>query len=569
MSGYLIAEEGPLAGLNLNLEEGVEWIVGRDPDEVSIVLEDPMVSRKHAVLRLTPEGFTLENLSHVNPVMRNGVEVLDPISLFEGDLIQIGNTLFRFSEHQEMTESHDSFSFEQGEDLAHLSHPTSVDSRWMIKVASGPNSGAEFQMAYGKSYVIGKDAEMCDILLQDLSVSRQHAKIHVDKQGKLFIEDLDSRNKTVVRGEPVVDILELKSQDLVTLGTTVIMVIDQEQDLETMVSALPPSIKEEEEVTPPPREEPKEIPPQTWRDIILSKKQIALGILGITLLLTLFAGMISLFQEEHLQKPPKHESEQIQEITANYPAIQFSYNEGSRKLFITGHVLLPVEKQELIYQLSGLSFLNTLDDQSVVIDELVWENMNALLMTNPEWQGVSIFSKQPGKFIIRGYLQTAEESQNLTDYLNINFPYLDKLENEVIIESTLLTQIQSLLLDKGFNNVAYQLMDGDLILSGRIDAKDSAEFDLLTLHLKQLSGIKDVKNYVVSTNESSSLVDLSAEYRITGFSKKDGENQFVVINGKILTLGDFLDGMVITAISPSMIFLEKDGLKFKIHYNLQ
>jgi hypothetical protein len=42
-----------------------------------------------------------------------------------------------------------------------------------------------------------------------------------------------------------------------------------------------------------------------------------------------------------------------------------------------------------------------------------------------------------------------------------------------------------------------------------------------------------------------------------------------VINGKILSLGDNLDGMVITAISPTAVLLEKDGLKFKINYNLQ
>jgi hypothetical protein len=38
MTGYLIAEEGPLAGLVVRFEEGQEWILGRDPDEVFTVL---------------------------------------------------------------------------------------------------------------------------------------------------------------------------------------------------------------------------------------------------------------------------------------------------------------------------------------------------------------------------------------------------------------------------------------------------------------------------------------------------------------------------------------------------
>jgi hypothetical protein len=87
--------------------------------------------------------------------------------------------------------------------------------------------------------------------------------------------------------------------------------------------------------------------------------------------------------------------------------------------------------------------------------------------------------------------------------------------------------------------------------------------------LKGLAGVRVLKNYVVYTNEESSLVDLSSKYKVMGYSKKDGANQFIVINGKILSLGDSLDGMIITAISPTAVLLEKDGLKFKINYNLQ
>src|SRR5690242_5478152 len=98
MAGYLIAEEGPLAGLILRFEEGAEWVIGRDPDEVELVLEDPMVSRKHVICRLTPEGFILENLSAVNPATQNGKIITEPVLLQEGDIIQVGNTFFRFTE---------------------------------------------------------------------------------------------------------------------------------------------------------------------------------------------------------------------------------------------------------------------------------------------------------------------------------------------------------------------------------------------------------------------------------------------------------------------------------------
>ena len=87
--------------------------------------------------------------------------------------------------------------------------------------------------------------------------------------------------------------------------------------------------------------------------------------------------------------------------------------------------------------------------------------------------------------------------------------------------------------------------------------------------MKGLRGIRIVKNFVVFTTNDTSRIDLSSQYKISGYSKKDDENMFIVINGKILSVGESIDGMKITGILPSMVLLEKDGLKFRINYNLQ
>ena len=89
-------------------------------------------------------------------------------------------------------------------------------------------------------------------------------------------------------------------------------------------------------------------------------------------------------------------------MTSNFPTIL-----PSGKVFLVGHVLTAVDKQELMYKINNLPFVKSIDD-NVVIDELVWENMNALMMTNPNWIGVSIYSPVPGKFVMRGYLQTLD-----------------------------------------------------------------------------------------------------------------------------------------------------------------
>lgn len=561
MAGYLIAEEGPLAGLILRFEEGNEWVIGRDPDEVALVLEDPMVSRKHVICRKAPEGYLLENLSAVNPATQNGKIITEPVLLQEGDIIQVGNTFFRFSERKLETETAPLF-LEETSDLATLSMATPPEARWMIKVITGPNAGAEFFMQTGKSYIIGKDPDVCDIIFQDLSVSRQHAKITLDAQDRVSIEDLGSRNGTLVKGKQITEKTPLVSQDLVALGTTSFMVIDREQSRETIISQAPviEQVPEEAAVAMTASKD--------WREMIIPKKHLIFaGVIGCALL-ALFVGMVSLFQAEPLEAPPQHEKEQVAEIVKNYPDVQYSYNDGSGKLFLTGHVLTPVDKQELVYQLDGLKFLSSVED-TVVIDEYVWENMNALLMKNPAWMGVTIHSPAPGKFVVRGYLQTLEQAQALADYLNVNFPYLDRMDNQVVVESNLMTQVQSLLLEQGFNNVSYQLTDGEIVLSGRVDGNDSSRFDTLVKEFKALPGVRVLKNYVIYTTEESSLVDLTSKYKVMGFSKKDGTSQYIVINGKILAMGDSLDGMTITNISPTTVLLEKDGLKFKINYNLQ
>ncbi len=579
MAGYLIAEEGPLDGLIVRLEQGEEWVLGRDPEEVSIILEDPMVSRKHVICRLTPEGYILENLSSVNPATQNGKVITEAVLLREGDILQIGSTFFRFSEQSpvkpQQPEAHPekpTEPFEETEELSSVSVESAGDARWLLKVISGPNAGAEFGMARSASYILGKDPNVCDIVFQDLSVSRQHAQITVDEDFHVFIEDLGSRNGVLINGELIGEKKELLSQDLVALGTTSFLLIDREQIHETIIS--PPAaapFKPEEEL-PPVEEEvaarEAEAERKDWKEMIIPTRMLILtGVFAAGLLVCLVS-IFALFKSEPVTLEAKHPNDEIQEALKGFDAIQFSFNPANGKLFLIGHVLTSVDKQELLYKMNNLPFVASIDDNTVV-DEYVWQNMNGLLQTNSDWQGVAIYSVSPGRFVIKGYLQTSDQAQALADYLNLNFPYLDRLDNLVVVETNLQTQVQGLLIEKGFSGVTFQLNNGDLVLAGRVDQKQSSEFTHTVEQFKMLNGMRSVKNFVVYTTADTSRIDISQQYQVSGYSKKDDENMFIVINGRILSLGENLDGMVITNILPNMVLLEKDGIKFRINYNLQ
>ncbi len=563
MAGYLIAEEGPLSGQAIRFEEGNEWVLGRDPDEAGIVLEDPMVSRKHVICRLTGEGYVLENLSSVNPATQNGRVITEAVLLREGDIIQIGNTFFRFTEKNpsEKMEAPQTVDWQDT-----LSVEGGPEARWLLKVVAGPNTGAEFNMEKGSTYIVGKDPSLCDIVFQDLSVSRQHARITIDEESLAWIEDLGSRNGVIVDGAPIADRRKLGSSDLVSLGTTSFLMIDREKPQETIIS-LPTAAEAAREDLREEAMAPAQAMP--WKERVIPKKHLFLtgGLLAFILVVVM--GMISLLKTEPVPVAAKHETEQIAHAIKQYTDIQFTFNESNGKLFLVGHVITPVEHQELLYILRAMSFVHDIED-NVVIDEYVWQNMNALLTSNGAWQGVSISSPEPGRFVIRGYLQTSDQAQALSDYINLNFPYLDRLNNQVVVEANLQMQVDSMLFEHGFTGVAFQLSNGELVLTGRVDSKHSSGFNHLLHQFKELMGIRMVKNYVVlTTGADSARTDLSSKYQVTGFSKRDDKDYFVFINGKILGKNDLLDGMKITGVLPNMVLLEKDGIKYRINYNLQ
>jgi pSer/pThr/pTyr-binding forkhead associated (FHA) protein len=71
---------------------------------------------------------------------------------------------------------------------------------------------------HGPSTVLGRDNN-CDIVVTDDMASRRHASINKTEAGHFEIEDLNSRNGTLVEGVPV-DRMQLLDGDSFAIGTT-------------------------------------------------------------------------------------------------------------------------------------------------------------------------------------------------------------------------------------------------------------------------------------------------------------------------------------------------------------
>jgi type III secretion system YscD/HrpQ family protein len=254
---------------------------------------------------------------------------------------------------------------------------------------------------------------------------------------------------------------------------------------------------------------------------------------------------------------------QIHDALAKFPDVQFSFNPGSGKLFMTGHVLTGVEYQELLYRIGEVGFIQNVDN-TVVIDELVWKMTNDILNDTPAWRTVSVHSPKAGSFVASGYVATAADAALLNEYLTVNFPYLDRLENDVAIEEILNLEIQNTLRISGFGGVTFQLTGGDLVLSGGYNKNLQSKYDETLKALNQLTGIARVKNLASVTETDTAAIDITQNYKVSGSVTTDGHGYNVVLNDKIYTIGDTVDGMTIKSMKEKTIFLEKDGLNYRI-----
>ena len=566
----LIAVEGLLKGLILDLDEGNEWIIGRDENQCSFVLEDSSVSRKHTKITKTDDVFLIKNLSDTNPIEINE-DVVVEYPLKEGDKVKIGNTTFLYTEREDEVLEDEKFEeekplveetpIEEGtifeEELEEIQEGLLEEAPFILKVISGPNAGAEFGMEKNKTYVIGKDPNSSDIVFTDLSVSKQNSQISLDGDGNVFIEDLKSKNGTYLNNVQLGKKTKISMEDLITVGTTTFLVVAQEKAFQTIYSPAPQFEEKEEEI---------KVKEKIWRKQFIPTRHLVLAGGAVVIIFVVFLSFFALFKSKDLEVAYKNPKNSIEKIITEFSDVEYSYNPSSANVFLVGHILTSIDKQEMLYELNQLPFIKSIDD-NVIVDEGVWKNFNDTLNEVAAFRSVSVHASMPGEFVITGYVDAPKDFENLVDYINTNFPYVDKVQNRVVIEDILKAAIASKLLENNLTGITFELISSELVLAGRYEKKNQRNFNKLLEAFEKTRGIQTVKNLAFATSVMTARIDLSSKYRITGEAKINGKNVSVVANGKIVGMGDILDGMYITKITSNAILLEKDELKYKIGYS--
>ena len=91
-----------------------------------------------------------------------------------------------------------------------------------LKVASGNAAGTVIEVE--DELVIGRQAAGAGSLGNDIEISRQHARIASDADGRYLIEDLGSTNGTYVNGRAVESPVALETGDRIEMGASALVV---------------------------------------------------------------------------------------------------------------------------------------------------------------------------------------------------------------------------------------------------------------------------------------------------------------------------------------------------------
>lgn len=119
----LVRYSGAEPGLRIDLREG-EIVLGRG-DEVDVKVDGRGVSRRHAVLKIGAHGVVLIDLGSANRSYVNDVPVADPVTLKDGDLVQLASVVFRFHDRRAL----DLTLQARVQQLPHVDHGSSALTR--------------------------------------------------------------------------------------------------------------------------------------------------------------------------------------------------------------------------------------------------------------------------------------------------------------------------------------------------------------------------------------------------------------------------------------------------------
>jgi ABC-type multidrug transport system ATPase subunit len=174
----------------VELSESQSVLIGRMRYGATVEIDDPLVGRKHAMIKKENNQIFIKDLNSLNGTYLNGNKMDTDVwtEITKGDEIKIVSELIEIVD-TEISES---------------SYNTTAEI---------PALKSDFkQKIIDKGTLSIGRSSTNEIVLKDPTVSRLHARIYFE-EGKFWVEDLQSANKTYVNGREVKEKVHLKDSD--------------------------------------------------------------------------------------------------------------------------------------------------------------------------------------------------------------------------------------------------------------------------------------------------------------------------------------------------------------------
>ncbi|WP_321341296.1 FHA domain-containing protein [uncultured Cohaesibacter sp.] len=200
-------EDGQTIDLTSPFSENQRAItIGRQAGLTDVVINNRSVSRHHAQLSMSPDGFEICDLGSTNGTLLNNVRLAPNVNkpLFSGDIITFGKMecMFELKEYGDR----------QGQGAGTVSR---TEQGWLLSGFDQKGHAIQYHLAGSSDHieqhgfsslcVIGRDTN-CDLVLEDDAISRKHAVIGLDAVGVLCLKDLGSANGSYVDGHRIGDV---------------------------------------------------------------------------------------------------------------------------------------------------------------------------------------------------------------------------------------------------------------------------------------------------------------------------------------------------------------------------
>lgn len=176
--------------------DGTRVAIGRSSG-CDVRLPDPSVSHRHATLRAQGAEFVIVDEGSSNGTFVGGVRLLPqtPRAVRSGDLVRLGRVWLEIEVgHAPATPDLGLATRDLALQLvARAMEADGADVTPRVRVAEGPDLGAELSLdEVDRTWVIGRAAH-CDLPLADVDASREHLQV-VRRGASTFLIDLGSKN---------------------------------------------------------------------------------------------------------------------------------------------------------------------------------------------------------------------------------------------------------------------------------------------------------------------------------------------------------------------------------------